>query len=163
MIRHTPERDINERYLARARAWVTEYGEILVILRYLGMAGAKDFALCQSEAEFLQLIDWVPTGTDIEVVRGKHLPLRGVITPDFVNRAFAEVPDGTEYLLLSVQRQCGTPISTSYAWSDSHSDLRENLDEWSGIEAVFGVCPEFMASDGVDLISASKGGIDGPR
>lgn len=163
MIRHTPERDISEQYLTRARAWVAEHGEILVVLRYLGMAGAKDFALCRSEDEFIQLIDWLPAGTDIEVLRGKYLPLRGVITSDFANLAFAEVPDGTEYLLLTTQRQRESAISIRYAWSDSHSDLREDLEEWLGIEVAFGICPDFMASDGVNLISASKGGIDGPR
>jgi hypothetical protein len=46
---------------------------------------------------------------------------------------------------------------------DSHADLLAELEELRGREVAFGPCPAFNIPDGPTMISAAKGGIDGPR
>jgi hypothetical protein len=46
---------------------------------------------------------------------------------------------------------------------DTHVALGEDLGEQMGEEVAFGLCPRFNDSDSDQMISASKGGIDGPR
>ena len=69
MNRHDPARDVTPAFLARVADWLAASGELLIILRYLHAAGAKDFALCRSLAQFHEIVHAAPIGTDIEVVR----------------------------------------------------------------------------------------------
>jgi hypothetical protein len=41
--------------------------------------------------------------------------------------------------------------------------LVEDLMEEMGEQVAFGACPDFIHADNNRMISASKGGIDGPR
>jgi len=96
------ERDISDQYVQTVATWIRDSGEVLIIIRYLRAAGAKDYDFARTEDEF-----------------------RGVI--DTLN--------------------C------------MDEGLRENL----GTEVAIGHCPPFNDPDNEAMISASKGGIDGPR
>ena len=45
----------------------------------------------------------------------------------------------------------------------SQAELRESLLELIGAEVALGRCPEFCVADHEGLVSAAKGGVDGPR
>jgi len=158
-----PERDIRPVFTATVATWIAASGEVLVILRYLRAAGAKDYALCRTVFEFEMLVEGVPIGADIEVFRQPQLPIRGVVTDAFITDALAAIADGTEYMVVARQREPNSVLSAYGAMSDSHKDLLEDLESLRGQEVALGVCPDFNAPDNPDLISASKGGIDGPR
>ena len=161
--RYDPSRDVTPDFLRRAAEWIERTGEVLVILRYLRAAGAKDYALCRSREALEEIVNQVSVGTDIEVLRDRQLPLRGIVTKEFTRRALTEPTQGIEYLALSIETRPGTRFSERALLSDSPEDLREFLDEMAGQEVAIGVCPDFNAADYEGLISASKGGIDGPR
>jgi len=155
--------DVTPAFVQRATDWIALSGEVLVVLRYLGRAGAKDFALCRTRLALDALIESAPVGTDIEVFRDPQLPLRGLVTEQFIANALTTIRDGEEYLVVSIESQPQSCISRFNDMGNSQDDLRETLRDIFGNEVAMGICPEFLAPDRDGLISASKGGIDGPR
>jgi hypothetical protein len=158
----TPARDVTPTFLNRVTDWIERAGEVLVILRYLN-SGAKDFALCRTRSEFEDLVDSVPRGTDIEVLRDRQLPIRGVVDDAFIRSALDSLPDGQEYLLMTSETLPGSKISRFAEMGESQAELRESLSELIGAEVALGRCPDFCVADHEGLVSAAKGGIDGPR
>lgn len=162
---HNPSRDVTEQFIGKVATWVAESGEVLIVLRYLRAAGKKHYALCRSEQDFRRIIDLVPIGTDIIAFRQKHLPFRGIATPSFIDRVIVGIPDGTEYLVVRINggkrddpRRCGE-------MGDMHRDLREELEQEDvfNTEVAVGPLPPFNDPDNNNMVSASKGGVDGPR
>lgn len=163
MTTYHPERDVTPTFLARVAGWIEQSGEVLVILRYLGAAGAKDFALCRTRAEFEGVVESAPNGTDIEVFRDRQLPIRGVVDDSFIRSALDSLPDGEEYLLVTFETRPGGIISRFGDIGDRQAELRESLSELIGVEVALGHCPDFNVADHEGLVSAAKGGMDGPR
>lgn len=160
---YDPARDVNAAFLDRAASWIEQAGEVLVILRYLRAAGAKDYAICRNIAEFRDLVDAAPLGTDIEVFKDAQLPLRGVVDEVFAASAFEMIPPRGDYLLISLEKRENSQVSRVALLDNCPDELRGTLAELMGVQAAFGPCPDFNVADHEELISASKGGIDGPR
>jgi hypothetical protein len=160
---YSPERDISDRFLQIVATWIRESGEVLVILRYLRAAGAKDYGFVRTEDEFHGLIDILPVGTDIIVFRNQQLPLRGAVTDDFIASAKSLINDGDEYLYVKMQPLMDDDIRAFGEMGDTHNCMDEDLREHMGEEVAIGHCPPFIDPDNEAMISASKGGIDGPR
>lgn len=161
--RHNPDRDVTPAFISGVEAWLASAGEVFVILRYLHAAGAKDYAFCRTVQEFRSLVNAAPRGADIEVFRQPQLSFRGIVTDAFIADALRLIPDGVEFMLVTLQREPCSVLSMYGTFGDHHQDLRESLESLVGQEVALGLCPDFCAADGPDLISASKGGIDGPR
>ena len=163
MDRYRPERDISPRFLDQVAGWIAQGGEVLVVLRYLRAAGSKDFAFCHTRSEFELLVDTVGIGTDIVVFREPQLPLRGIVDQQFLEAACQAIPDGSEYLLVSKEVKGDRQVCHFVDIGECHTELRESLNELFGTAAAIGLCPSFCVADHEGLISAAKGGIDGPR
>lgn len=160
---YNPERDITPAYLAKVDAWIAASGEVLVIMRYLRAAGSKDYALVSTSQDFRVLTDACGDGTDIIVFRDPQLPLRGKVDAEFIGHAKALVPDGHEYLYMrTTPEEEGDPRCWG-EMGDAHGCLAEDLGGNVGVYVAFGPCPNFSQPDNDVIISASKGGIDGPR
>lgn len=162
MEKYNPERDITPEFISRVANWIGASGEVLVVLRYLAAAGAKDFVLCRSTSDFEQIVAIAPIGTDIEVFRDPQLPMRGRVTDEFIGCALRSILEGQEYLVICLTKTPGSRFGTN-RMGDTHADLREALEELRNEEVAMGPCPAFCEPDNEGLISASKGGIDGPR
>ncbi|MDG3006889.1 hypothetical protein [Paludisphaera mucosa] len=163
MDKYDPARDVTPAFVDRVTDWFERADEVLVILRYLRAAGAKDFAFCRTRSEVEALIESVPIGTDIEVFRDRQLPIRGVVDETFIRTAFDSFPDGEEYLLMTIETELGSRISRFARIDCSQKELHELLSELIGAEVALGRCPDFNVADHDGLVSAAKGGIDGPR
>ncbi len=136
---------------------------MLVILRYLRLAGVKGFALCHTAVEFESLIESLPVGTDIEVFRDRQLPLRGRVDQEFIASTLGAIANDQEYLVITKATRPDSRISDWGRTGCSHDDLREDLAEVMGREVAVGLCPHYSVPDHEGLVSAAKGGIDGPR
>jgi hypothetical protein len=160
---YRPERDVTPDYLATVARWVEATGEVFVVMRYLRAAGAKGYAFIQSVHTFRQLIDLCPTGTDIIVFRDRQLPIRGRVNDDFIRDAQSQIHDGTKYLCVCVRPQSPSDPRLRGDMGDSHASLIEDLQYVQGELVALGPCPQFIDPDSDRMVSASKGGIDGPR
>jgi hypothetical protein len=92
--------------------------------------------------------------------------LRGKVTPEFLAPAKAHLTDGEEYLFLRLSPDSDHPASDlrlSGGMGDSHAELTRDWEDEVDQEVAFGPCPPFTDADNERMISASKGGIDGPR
>jgi hypothetical protein len=160
---YNPARDITDSFISTVGSWIQEHREVFLVLRYLRAAGAKDYALCRSLVSFRALCDEVPKGTDIVVFRQLQLPLRGRVSEDFIGSALNKVPDGTEYMIVILEPISEIGIAHRGSMGESHAELRAELNEWPGKLVAVGQCPQYCDPDNEQMISASKGGIDGPR
>lgn len=163
MDRYDPDRDLTPAFMAKVIGWIEASGEVLVVLRYLRAAGSKDVAFCRTAAEFHRLIEVVSMGTDIIVFRQRQLGLRGIVDDTLIESACSFLAEGAEYLVASLDRETASPLSTRWGMGDSHEDLLAFLKESRGEKVAIGSCPDFNSPDNDDMVSASKGGIDGPR
>jgi hypothetical protein len=77
--------------------------------------------------------------------------------------ALASLPDGQEYLMLTSETRPGSRISRFGEIGAGHAGLRESLSAVRGARVTLGQCPDFNIADHEGLVSAAKGGIDGPR
>src|SRR4051812_2272449 len=100
MDEYNPERDVTPAFLDRVAAWIQASGEVLVVIRYLRAAGAKDFALSHSRVDFEALVAAMPVGADIEVFRDPQLPMRGTVDEAFIASALEAISDGEESLVM---------------------------------------------------------------
>ena len=160
---YNPACDVTPACLERVAAWIRTNGEVLVVLRYLRAAGSKDFALCHTQEEFESLVNSAPRGTDINVFRDRQLPLRGIVDRAFIESALQLISAGDEYPLMLAETEPGTCISRVGRIGASHAELHEDLAEVIGAEVALGRCPDWCCPDNDALVSAAKGGIDGPR
>jgi hypothetical protein len=160
--KYNPDRDVTPAYLSTVRDWIAATGEVLVIMRYLCGGGSKDFALVTSPEEFDQLVDVCPMGTDIIVFRDPQLPLRGVVDDAFVKQVQDLLHDQDEYLFLNMKPEKPND-PRCFGEFDYLINLKSDLEEMEGKTIAIGRCPDFTGPDNESMISASKGGIDGPR
>ncbi len=130
--RYNPARDVTPAFLERVSGWLQRSGEVLIILRYLRAAGAKDFALCRSLGDFEVLVQSLPAGTDIEVFREPQLRHRGVVDDAFIASALDAIRDDQEYLLVTTETLPSSGICRSGEIGCTHADLRESLNDLMG-------------------------------
>ncbi len=160
---YNPERDVSPAFLATVMEWIKATGEVFVVLRYLWAAGSKDYGFIANTREFETLVSVLPIGTDIIVFRKNQLPIRGIVDEPFIETALAEIEDGTEFLIVETSPEKEGDSRLHGTIGDSHDDLIESLNDYIGMPVSLGPCPHFNDPDNEDMISAAKGGIDGPR
>jgi hypothetical protein len=163
MDRYSADRDISPAFVAQVIGWIRASSEVFVLLRYLRAGGRKDVAFCRSAEAFQRIIDAAPIGTDIIVFQERQLPFRGTADEAFVISALAAIRDGEEYALATLGTAEGSDLSAAWSMGDTHADLLAELDGLRGQDVACGPCPDFNAPDGPTIISAAKGGVDGPR
>ena len=137
-------------FLAQARRWLAEHGDLLVLARYSRAAGAKDVFLFHDDAAFATWLDEQPAATSVIIFRGPQVPLRGTADDRLADAARALVPDGTEYLIvrLAPPRYAGTRRV-----GDTHRELTEDLEDVRGEPIAVGPHPQWL-HDTDDLVEA---------
>jgi hypothetical protein len=160
---YNPEREITPQFVARVTEWIAATGEVLVILRYLYGAGSRDYLFCRSSEDLHTLIDSLPEGADTIVFQHPQLPIRGISSDSFIDHCLTQIPAGSEYMIARLDSPLPPDRSVSGFDDDSHGDLRGHLEVFHGQAVAVGRCPNFIGPDCDTMISASKGGIDGPR
>ncbi len=156
---HNPNRDFSSAYYSKVRNWIEIQGEVLVVMRHL--YGSQSFALIHSTSDFMRLIESCPDGTDTISFKGKQLPLRGIIDEEFISKA-KDLVSGSEFLCVMLEPEIHGDLKCRGCF-DFSSNLTEELREYMGSKVAFGLCPDFSVADHDGMISASKGGVDGPR
>ncbi len=163
MDRYDPARELTPDFIARVRSWIAATGEVFIVLRYLRAAGGKDYVLCRSSEGFDALVAPLLIGTDIIVFQQPQLPIRGISSPEFIAHCIAQIPDDADYVVARMHRPDQSQFYVSGRLGSGHDSLREDLADFCDQSIAVGLCPDFNVPDNDRMISASKGGIDGPR
>ena len=108
------------------------------------------------------MVDVCAIGTDIIVFRDSVLHIRGVVDDAFVKHVHESLPKDSEYLFVKMKpEEPGDP--RCFGEFDYMRNLDSDLEDMVGEAIAIGECPDFTGPDNEAMISASKGGIDGPR
>lgn len=157
------DRGITVAYRNTILSWMGQTNEVFFVLRYLAQGGSKDFAFVETPEELEKLIDSCPMGTDIIAFKERQLTLRGSVTKQLLERIRQSFSEDCEYLWVRIT---GNPESDPRLYGCMGRSLNEMVDELEseiGERVAVGLCPNFHLADNESMISASKGGIDGPR
>ena len=157
------ERDVSEKFLATVASWIAETKEVMVLFRFLAAAGRIEYGLYASAADFCAACEKAPIGTDIIAFRDSTLTLRGVVDDEFVRRAQEMIPADDDYLLIELEPHEYSTVALRGAFDKGHASLLCELVELKGRHVAVGICPDWLQPDHVRMVSAAKGGVDGPR
>jgi hypothetical protein len=144
----------SEQFLSRAGELLEAAGELLVLLRFHGSAGAKEFRLVTSIDDLQRLLSEQPPRTSVVVIGRRQLPVRGVVDPALIERASREIATGGEWLIVDLFTTTAGKASW-WGWSvgESVAELVEELTARIGREVAVGIHPEWL-EDG-DLVTSA--------
>jgi hypothetical protein len=129
-------------------------GEVLVLIRHHASAGSKEFEFFRSGEAFRDRLAGLPPRTCITVFRDMQLPRRGTVDPGFVAAAVAAIPDGTEWLAVSLQRSHHGALSWFHCSAgETHAELRAALEDCLGTSVAVGAYPPWL-EDNEAVVSA---------
>src|SRR5436309_543994 len=129
-------------FLSIVQAWIETAGEVLVLIRYHASAGAKEFEFFGVMSAFQGRLAALPPRTCITVFRDKQLPVRGAANPELASVALARIPDGEEWLAVTLR----PTVLGKWSWfhhaaGETHAELREELDSHYGELTAIGPYP----------------------
>ncbi|WP_147263383.1 hypothetical protein [Roseimicrobium gellanilyticum] len=83
-----------------------------------------------------------------------QLPLRGVVTDDFISQCLADIPDGPEYLVVELARRtAGSQSWFHFDSGESHEELKVSLEYSRDALVAVGLWPDWLY-DNNDVTSA---------
>ena len=161
--RYSRDREVTPAFLATADEWLAASGELFVVFRFLAAAGAKEYGIYDSPGAFRAACKRAPVGTDIIIFRMPQLPMRGICSTELIEKALEQIPANAEYLVLELGDAEYRTIASPGYLGQGHESLKDDLESLAGRPVAVGSCPNFIAPDNDSMVSAAKGGIDGPR
>jgi hypothetical protein len=142
------------KFLATLQNWLRNQPEILVLFRYSHAAGSKDFELFTKFEMLSARLCELPPRTCIIAFKKMQLPLRGVVDNEFIAQCLSSIPEGSEFLVLeTIRKAYGCASWFHWAAGESHTELRQELEELRGSPVAIGQYPPWL-DDSDDVISA---------
>jgi len=143
----------DERFLTTLEEWLRNQAEILVLIRFSRAAGNKSFEFLTSYGELLDRLRQLLPETSIIAFRHPQLPIRGVVDEEFIRGCLAQIPDGSEFLVVETARRTAGSASWFHDESGvSASELRQALEDSEGMHVAVGQYPPWL-EDGPNTIS----------
>jgi hypothetical protein len=149
---HSPE------FLNAARAAIAAAGETLVLIRWAGMGGAKDWHLLHAPEELDNIVRKASAKTSVSVFLKPELPVRGRVDKNLKAAAHVLLADLKE-LLVSEFPTNGSELNS--AAFDNDTELDQWLDQREGLAVAIGRYPPFWLDDGPEQLSAYVPDFDG--
>ena len=142
-------------FLANAEELINSDGEVLVLFQYRAAAGSRDFMFINDMKLLETKLKEVSAHTHVVLYGGAPLPIRGQVDDAFIQRVLGAVPDGSEYLVLCLERTI-YDYRPHYYWEsfpesagESHAELIESLDQFRGRLVAVGLWPPWPNEGGV--------------
>jgi hypothetical protein len=157
---HRPDGDIfigDGRFVALARRWIAEQGEILGLFRYSRTGGGKDFCFFREPEGFTAKLARLPPNTSVILFRRPQLALRGRIDESIIDEAVSLMVDDAEIIAVVLNEQeCDRAVLRE----ETKEEFRTALREHGGQLAAIGSYPPWLR-DSEDVIEALVPGPDG--
>jgi hypothetical protein len=147
-------------FLEKVERWFSEREEILALFQYSRAGGSKDWFLLRSIKELTHRLRELRPQSRVTLFRERQLPLRGVVDDALIGEALGLMPDGSEYLLLNLERKRYDSKGVGFEWSDfdadtSHEELSQELNTRRGECVAIGPYPPWL-DDNEDVLVAIK-------
>lgn len=147
--------------------WIDQNHEILVMIRYSHMAGAKSFEFFTKYHAAMQRILHLPARTSVVIFRDPQLPLRGKVDDKFIRAAKSLLKDGEEFLVVGTEPE----VLEKCRWfpeasGETHEELEIALRDMTGKSVAVGKYPPWLVDsdavasavmqndDGLELVRA---------
>lgn len=134
--------------LGAVESWLRSRPEILVMIRYSGAAGRKEFEFFSLYESFARRLNELPPSTSIIAFREQQLPLRGLVDEDFISTCLSFLSDSSEFLVVEMDER-----DAYWAAGETHTELRKELQELMGRSLAIGPYPPWLI-DNDEVISA---------
>lgn len=137
----------DEAFLAHVSKLLSSQGELLVLFRYAGAAGNKDFMFISDMQTFHSKLENLPADTNVIVYGDQQLPLRGRVDSEFIGKALEFIPEGSEYLILCLEKTIHDYRPHHYCESfevsagETNAELSEALNNYLGRLVAVGLWP----------------------
>ncbi|MGL9621434.1 hypothetical protein QRQ56_25795 [Bradyrhizobium sp. U531] len=135
-------------FLSALENWLRSRPEILVMIRYSGAAGRKEFEFFSSYESLARRLNQLPPSTSIIAFREPQLPLRGLADADFTSTCLSSLSDNSEFLVVETRGR-----DSCWAAGETHSELRNELQDLTGRPVAVGPYPPWLI-DSDEVISA---------
>jgi len=127
---------------------------MLLLIRYHAAAGSKSFEFFNTYEAIQERIRNLSSRTCVVAFRDQQLPVRGTVDSDLASTALANIPDGTEWLAVSLHlTKMGAASWFHDVAGETHSELREALEDNAGKVMAIGPYPPWL-EDSETAISA---------
>jgi hypothetical protein len=149
----------DHRFLSRVESWIDKRGEVLALIKYANAAGSRDFTFFNDVREFRSKLERLPPNTWVIVYGEPQLPLRGRVDDALITAALELIPDGNEYLVVSLEKtveQYPPNYRREYyeeTAGETHWELKEALEEFRGRPVGVGLFPPWP-DDSEDTVEA---------
>ncbi|MCC9609071.1 hypothetical protein LOC68_07075 [Blastopirellula sp. JC732] len=151
-------------FLTTVARWIDADGEVFIVVRYPNQGGATSYEHFTTPTSFTDRLRDLRPATSVVILRGFHLPLRGVVDDVFISQAIEQIPDGTEWVVVGqTPVQYGTASWLPDTNGDTHVELEEALRDpgYFGKPVIAGLLPSWWESDCDTIISAFVPNEDG--
>jgi hypothetical protein len=135
----------NPAFLDMIENWLGSRPEILVLIRYSGAGGRKEFEFFSLYEPLIARLGRLPPRTSIIAFREPQLPLRGMVDGEFISNCLNALPDNSEFLLLESPRPERAEVAGLH-WTagETHAELREALQDARGRRVAVGPYPPWL-------------------
>jgi len=141
-------------FLQTLDSWFLTQPEVLLLIRYSHAAGTREYEFFRSFRDVTERLSKLPHLACITAFKQPQLPIRGVVDDHFIDQCLQNIPDSSEYLVTeTVRRVYGRMSWFHYGSGESHTSLREDLEECRGTPVAVGLHPPWL-HDTEEIISA---------
>lgn len=141
--RHFPDKLPNtedQHYLAIVNALFQTASRVLVLIRYAGGAGSRQFLMLPSFDSFLAQLKKCKAQDDVTVMFSYQIVREGVVDQRFSEHVMAQYNVDDEWLIIEEMDQCGGP----YSQIDCREELAAELLDLYGEKVCIVVDPDWM-------------------
>ena len=139
---------IDEVFSNTVKLWCKTTTDILLLVCYSHMAGAKSFEFFSDYKSIVGRIASLPPRTLIYVFRNHTVTVKGIVDETFIQHAVQQWENVSEFVVVGLQ-ECdyGTTRWFPFLTGVTREELDEALHDMLGCEVAFGSNPEDDSSD----------------
>lgn len=125
---------------------IAEYGEILVKIRYPGLAGSKSFLVLNTENDFIEFLNNRNVRDSITIYKVIEKVKEGLITTEFVKNTLnqLEKPKYADWLVVFPKEKFDRE---NWHYDDTLKELKETFELYSGKYIQILEDPDYLGED----------------
>ena len=143
----------DERFINKVKTWLSLDGEIYVSYGYARSGAGNSEILIREIVEIEELINTFENRIGgIEVYRVPEFRLRGIANDELLDNALEIIPNDVHWLLFYMDSS--NPNISIGCGDITHENLREAIEEFSGLEIALAYDSDFPPQEGQEYIFA---------
>jgi hypothetical protein len=140
------------KFVEQIERWIREASEVFVVIVDPNGYERIYYGIISDLEQLTTAVSGLPPKAEITVIKGKQLPLRGIVDETFLQRALSAIDDPEDFLLLSLE---GDDFLEREVFHGDHRwELEAIFDNFAGQMVAFGKLPQWFEPESVESIRA---------